>query len=130
MFIRLTVSSLRTFVNRACWVPRGRSAKAAMVTAEFHRCFHIWNPSGVQVEMSSFGTRAISEEINWRFGPFVVAGLALAPGLASSGCGGVRLGGIPVTASPRLKKMKGSDQSLYTNNGRRARSPRKVELSY
>jgi len=43
--------------------------------------------------MSSFGTRAISEEINGRFGPFVVAGLALAPALASSGCGGVRLGG-------------------------------------
>lgn len=64
-----------------------------IVTAECHRCFQIWNPSGVQVEMSSFGTRAISEEINGRFGPFVVAGLALAPALASSGCGGVRLGG-------------------------------------
>ena len=62
MFIRLTVWSLRTFVTRACWVPLGRSAKAVMVTAEFHCCFQIWNPSGVQVEMSSFGTRAISEE--------------------------------------------------------------------
>ena len=80
--------------------------------------------------MSSFGTREISEEINGRFRPFVVAGLALAPGLASSGRGGVRLGGIPVIASPGSKKMKDSDQSLYTNNGRRARSPRKVELSY
>ena len=105
MFIRLTVSSLRTFVNRACWVPLGRSAKAVMVTAEFHHCFQIWNPSGVQVEMSSFGTCAISEEINWRFGPFVVAGLTLAHGLASSGCGGVRLGGIPVIAPLGSKKM-------------------------
>ena len=98
MFFRLTVSSLRTFVNRACLVPLGRSAKAVMVTAEFQRCFQIWNPSGVQVDMSSFGTRAISEEINWRFGPFVVAVLALAPTLASSGGGGVRLGGIPFIA--------------------------------
>lgn len=98
MFIRLTVSSLRTFVNRACLVPLGRSAKAVMVTAEFHRCLQIWNPSGVQVDMSSFGTCAISEEINWRFGPFVVAGLALAPALASSGRGGVRLGSIPFIA--------------------------------
>ena len=106
MFIPLTVSSLRTFVNRAYLVPLGRSAKAVMVTAEFHCCFQIWNPSGVQVDLSSFGTHAIWEEINWRFGPFVVAGLTLAPALASSGRGGVRLGGIPFIAPPESKKMK------------------------
>ena len=35
-----------------------------IVTTEVQRCFQIWNPSGVEVAVSSFGTRAISEEIN------------------------------------------------------------------
>ena len=48
--------------------------------------------------MSSFDTREIYEKLNWKFGPFVVAGLALAPGLTSSGRGGVCLGGIHVIA--------------------------------
>ena len=66
-----------------------------IVTAKVHRCFQIWNPSGGQVEMSSFGTRVVSEEINWRLPPFVVAGLALAPAVFSCGFGGGRLRGIP-----------------------------------
>ena len=50
-----------------------------IVTAEVHRCFQIiWNPSGVKVAISSFGTRTISEEINCRFGPVVAGGLAVA----------------------------------------------------
>ena len=49
-----------------------------IVTTEVHRCFQIWNPSGVEVAISSFGTRAISEEINCRFGPGVAGGLAVA----------------------------------------------------
>ena len=40
--------------------------------------------------MFSFGTPAISEKINWRFGPFVVAGFALAPVLVSYGRDGPR----------------------------------------
>ena len=96
MFICLTVTSLRAFVNRALWVSLERECRG---------CFKIWNPSGVQLEMASFGTRAISEEINWRFGPFVVAGFALSPVLVSSGRDGPRLGGIPLIDCPESKKM-------------------------
>ena len=52
--------------------------------------------------MFSFGTPAISEKINWRFGPFVVAGFALAPVLVSYGRDGPRLGGIPLIDCPGL----------------------------
>lgn len=45
---------------------------------------------------------AISEEINGRFGTFVVTELAL----ASSGRGEVRLRGIPFKDCPRSKKTK------------------------
>ena len=79
MFTCLTVSSLRVLVNKACWVSLGRSVKAMIVTAESHCCLQIWDPSGVQVEMSILSISAISEERNGRFGPFVVTGLALPP---------------------------------------------------
>ena len=36
-----TVSSLRTFVNRASWVSCESAEKPVIVTAEFHRCFQI-----------------------------------------------------------------------------------------
>ena len=55
-----------------------------LVTAEVHRCFRIWNPSGIEVAISSFGTRAVSEEINCRFCPVFAGGLAVSP---SERCG-------------------------------------------
>ena len=80
-----------------------------IVTAEFHRCFQIWKPSGVEVAISSFGTRAISEEINCRFGLVVAGGLAV----ASSEGFGLGLGGMSlivetnvVKDSRRAKKLK------------------------
>ena len=46
-FLFFTVSSLRTFVKKACWVSCESSEKPVIVTAEFHHCFQVWNPSGV-----------------------------------------------------------------------------------
>lgn len=44
--------------------------------------------------MFSFGICVILEEINWRFGLFVVVGFVLVFVLVLFGCGGVCLGGI------------------------------------
>ena len=60
---------------------------------------------------SSLGTRAISEEINWRFPPFVVPGVALTRAVFSRGFGLVRLGGILFIEEDALMLMIDSDQS-------------------
>ena len=100
-FVWCWVSSLKTFVNRAFLGSSWKVSGSLIVTAKVHRGFQIWNPSGGQVAMSSLGTRAISEEINWRFPPFVVPGVALTRAVFSRGFGLFRLGGILfITSSP------------------------------
>ena len=71
-----------------------------IVTAEVHRCFQILNLSGVEVAISSFGTHAISEEINCGFGPVLAGGLTVAP-LEGCGCG---LGGISFIVGTNIAK--------------------------